>query len=111
MPANFPLNPWFPVKFSEVGMKTLNSSGEGGRKRRRNKVSTPRLTISFSLNYLTTAQLDTLYAFYVARLASYEAFNITIKGTVYLMHFAKDGLSWEWFKSNWHRGSIELEQD
>jgi len=110
MPASFPLNPWFPVKFTETNIKTLISSGEGGRERRRSKVSTARLRISFALNYFTDAQLTTLYAFYVARHGAYEAFNITIKSTTYLVRFSKDGLSWDWFKSSWHKGNIELQE-
>lgn len=109
-PAVFPFNPWFPVRFGENGIKTLISSGEGGRERRRNKVAAAKRTISFPLGYLTAAQLTTLYDFYVARKGAYEAFNITIDGTVYLVRFARDGLSWEWFKANWRKSGISLQE-
>ena len=109
-PTVFPLNPWFSVRFSENGIKNLISSGEGGRERRRNKVAVAKRTLSFPLSYLTSAQLTTLYDFYVARKGAYEAFNITVDSTTYLVRFTKDGLSWEWFKYNWRRSSIDLQE-
>ncbi len=109
-PTTFPLNPWFTVKFKENAIKTLISTGEGGRERRRSKVSVAMVSISFPLNVLSAANLTTLYNFYIARKGAYEAFNITVDGTTYLVRFAKDGLSWDWFVSNWKRSSIDLQQ-
>ena len=102
----FPLEPWFVVKMSEVGFKTLISAGEGGRERRRSKVSSARLSFSFPLTWLSAADLTTFYNFYVARKGAYEAWNLTIDGTTYLVRFEKDGLTWDWFHQNWHRSSV-----
>jgi hypothetical protein len=110
MPESFPLALWFTVKFSEIGFKTLVSSGEGGRERRRSKVSAARLEFSFPLNSLTASELTTLYDFYAARKGALESFNVTVDGTVYLVRFAKDGLSWEWFHQNWKKSSVTLRQ-
>ena len=109
-PTVFPLTPWFSVRFQENGIKNLISTGEGGRERRRNKVATARRVISFPLKVISSANLTTLYDFYVARKGSYEAFNITVDGTLYLVRFAKDGLTWEWFVNNWKRSNIELQE-
>ena len=104
----FPLAPWFSIKVSEVGIKTLISSGEGGRERRRNKVSAARRSFSFPLNNLSSTERTTLYDFYVARKGTFEAFNVTIAGTTYLVRFTKDGLSYEWFHQNFFKSSVDL---
>lgn len=110
MTETFNLGLWFSIKTSEVGFKTLISAGEGGRERRRSKVSAPLLSFSCPLKYLSSADLTTLYNFYVARKGAYEAFNLTVAGTSYLVRFAKDGLTWDWFQQNWRNSSIEVRQ-
>ncbi len=105
---SFPTSLWFTIQHQEVGMKTLISSGDGGTERRRLKVSTARLRFSCPLNQLSSSDLSTFYSFYTARHGSYEAFNITVNGTTYLVRFEKDGLTWEWFHQNWYRSSISV---
>lgn len=108
MPENFPLSPWFPVRFKEVRIKTLISDYGTGVEQRRNKNSLPGFELSFPLNYLNDTDLSSLYNFYTARLGATQAFNITIKGTVYLVRFKQDGLSWDWFQQNHNKGEVVL---
>lgn len=110
MPETLSIIPWYSVKFTEVGFKTLISDYGTGTEQRRSKTSTGRLEISFPLKYLSSTDLSTLYNFYVARYGATVAFNFVYNSVTYLVRFKDDGLSWEWFEANWASGSITLIQ-
>ena len=118
MPSSFPITQyWFPVGFGEAGFKTDISEGFGGKEWRDSVVSTYRRTFNLPLKMLTLANIKSVWDFYVARKGAYESFNITVRdengsSVVFLVRFQKDGLSYDWFESQWHNsGALQVIED
>lgn len=103
----FTWTPNFPLK-KTAHFKTLISSGELGKERRRSKAS---LLPTYDLTFLRlkTADADALFAFYLARKGAYEAFYWTPPGESQgLYRFERDDLSRDWFMSNRHKLTLTL---
>ena len=107
--------PDFPVKEEEVGMRTLVSSSESGKERRRSKVSVARRKFTLTFSQLTTSQVDAIWNFYVSQMGATYTFSWTrpARGSGdssanYTVRFFRDGLSREWFLANLHNTGVEF---
>lgn len=83
--------------------KTLISTGEAGKERRRSKRSIQRGEWKLKFGYLTETEADLIWAFYLARKGAYEAFTWQdpVKGGAPIsVRFKDDSLTKAYFQFN-----------
>ena len=104
------LIPLFPMT-ETVRYRTLVSSGESGKQRRRAKATGPR-TWELVFDALTSTEADLIWQFYKDCNGAYDTFVWTNpeNSTLYTVHFKSDELSKEYFQYNLHRLSFVFEE-
>ena len=100
----------FPIATTRK-FKTLISTGESGRQRRRSKAVGPR-TWSLVFNILTAAETELVWQFYQDCNGAYDTFLWTNPedNVQYTVHFKSDELTKEHFQYNFSRISFAFEE-
>jgi len=109
--ATFPADPKPFYVFSEgIKFKTLISELEGAQEQRRKKWATGRRTFRLEFKVLTTAEIATLFTFYIARAGSFEAFDFVNPNdsVTYQVRFLQDEMTKERFSAALFATGLEM---
>ena len=95
-PTTFPSSPGPEFIYEEeLDFLTIISELEGQQEQRRSKRSFPRRTFRLLWKVLSSAEVDILFDFYIARKGSFEAFNfVNLNDSVtFIVRFELDKMS------------------
>jgi len=108
----YPTSPAPSYSFGkQVQFKTLISAFENGAEQRRPKWSAGKHLFTLTYKVLNLTEVGTLWAFYLARKGSYEAFTyVDPTTTSYTVRFAEDNLTFEEFSYQLANTGIKLIQ-